>query len=75
MKAHEQVTFSNEIAWIPVKTQDSGWVWLHYVDVITDHRPEIFLGLLPTKEYFIDGWEHYKELINDIEDLKVDSTK
>jgi hypothetical protein len=71
MRATEQVTYHETIAWLPVKTQDFGWIWLQWVDVITDHRPEIYCGLLPQKEYWIDGWGYYRKLTDDIEASKI----
>jgi hypothetical protein len=39
-------------ALLPVKTVNSGWIWLKIVDRICDDRPEKYLGLLPTYTYY-----------------------
>ena len=39
-------------AWYPVKTVNDKWVWFKFVNRTIDYRPEIYLGLLPTYEYY-----------------------
>jgi hypothetical protein len=51
MKHTDYITTSNWFAWRPVKTNNSGWVWLKTVNRTIDKRPHIYQGLLETYSY------------------------
>jgi len=44
------------IAWLPVKTENKGWVWLKKVIKETDANTESYLGLLPEVKYILKDY-------------------
>lgn len=65
------IEYDERFAWFPVKTEDCGWVWLQYVEVVIDERPEYYHGMLPETMYWIlGGYEYYMDLIKSIEKIE-----
>ena len=52
MKQNDYIKVGKWFAWRPVRTKNSGWVWLRWVTRVVDQRPEHYLGLLPEYTYF-----------------------
>lgn len=50
-RVHRNIKFGH-YAWLPTKTEDEGWVWFRRVIRVTDERPEIYIGLLPSITYW-----------------------
>jgi hypothetical protein len=51
MSSKRYIKFSVWFALFPVRTINKGWVWLKFVEKMTDERPEVYLGLLPEHSY------------------------
>jgi len=53
----DYVKTSDWFAWKPVKTEDSGWVWLKTVSRTVDDRPLVYMGLLTQYSYKLLPYE------------------
>lgn len=66
MKHTDYITTDKWFAWHPVKTENSGWIWLKIVARTIDERGEVYLGLLLVYYYnkLLSKEKQAQQLIN-----------
>lgn len=47
------IQVKNTFAWLPIKTENSGWVWLKKVLKYVDDNPIYYLGLTSEVKYIL----------------------